>query len=155
MTAAWAWYALQALFIAIAASVRFRRCSVLLLCAVTSYCYQTGVLYLQLAVYVWNLQNTWHLRKMQGPPPSWIFGNVLQVCQRSIWLWVLRGAAHCIQCVIALQLGKDFTSHLQFEKWYKKYGPVYKIYFGRTPVVVVTGMPVHFLPSSVPSCHCL
>lgn len=86
MTAAWAWYALQGFFIAVAAS---------------------------LAVYVWNLQRTWHLRKMQGPSPSWIFGNVLQ-------------------------LGKDFTSHLQFEKWYKKYGPVYKIYFGRTPVVVVT-----------------
>lgn len=147
------------------AGIHHRRCSLgtlqILLCcaAVCSYLILLSDsdwrLYLQLAVYVWNLQRTWRLRKMQGPPPSWIFGNVLQVCQRSLWLWVSCSAARCIQCVIALQLGKDFTSHLQFEKWYKKYGPVYKIYFGRTPVVVVTGMPGHFLPSPIPLHHCL
>ncbi|KAL3152434.1 hypothetical protein ABBQ32_001484 [Trebouxia sp. C0010 RCD-2024] len=36
------------------------------------------------------------------------------------------------------QLGARFGIHLTLEQWYRQYGPIYKFFLGRAPVVVVT-----------------
>ena len=38
-----------------------------------------------------------------------------------------------------MQLGAIHGMHLKLEDWYRKYGPIYKFFLGRAPVVVVTG----------------
>ncbi|KAL3142384.1 hypothetical protein ABBQ38_002720 [Trebouxia sp. C0009 RCD-2024] len=63
--------------------------------------------------YGFNIQSRWKLRAMPGPPLAWMFGNLNQ-------------------------LGARFGIHLTLEQWYRQYGPIYKFFLGRTPVVVVT-----------------
>ena len=41
---------------------------------------------------------------------------------------------------MCVQLGTKFGIHLTLEQWYRQYGPIYKFFLGKTPVVVVTGI---------------
>ena len=41
--------------------------------------------------------------------------------------------------VLLVQLGSRHGIHLKLESWYREYGPIYKFYLGRAPIVVVTG----------------
>lgn len=95
----------------------------------------------QVAYYILIARERGQLSNIKGPPSSWIFGNLLQVsdcCCKSEDMGHLCAASHHFDSC-ALQISKDFTSHLQLEEWYHQYGPVFKIYLGRAPVVVITG----------------
>jgi len=47
------------------------------------------------------------------------------------------GGVTCVYLI--MQLGARFGIHLTLEQWYRQYGPIYKFFLGRAPVVVVTG----------------
>ena len=49
------------------------------------------------------------------------------------------GVAGSMTSCMCVQLGTRFGIHLALEHWYRQYGPIYKFFLGRTPVVVVTG----------------
>ena len=51
--------------------------------------------------------------------------------------WDDPGGVTACMCV---QLGTKFGIHLTLEQWYRQYGPIYKFFLGKTPVVVVTGI---------------
>lgn len=49
------------------------------------------------------------------------------------------GVAGGMTSPVCMQLGTRFGIHLTLEQWYRQYGPIYKFFLGRAPVVVVTG----------------
>ena len=80
-----------------------------------------------------------------------MFGNLRQViqlacmntrlCYALIALnkYLQRSACHMTHMFVCVQLGTRFGIHVTLEKWYRQYGPCYKFFLGRAPVVVVTG----------------
>lgn len=38
-----------------------------------------------------------------------------------------------------MQLNVPFDSHIAINRWARQYGPLYKIFVGRTPVIIITG----------------
>lgn len=71
-----------------------------------------ALLLLMVYLYGLNLSARWRLRRIPGPKPSWLFGNLREM-----------GA---------------IGMHNALPQYAKKFGPVYKAFFGRYPVVVVT-----------------
>ncbi|KAL3159373.1 hypothetical protein ABBQ38_009804 [Trebouxia sp. C0009 RCD-2024] len=64
-------------------------------------------------IYGCNLRNRWRFRHIPGPTPSWLGGNLKQ-------------------------LNVPFDSHIVINRWARQYGPLFKIFVGRTPVMIVT-----------------
>ncbi|GFH24922.1 uncharacterized protein HaLaN_22802, partial [Haematococcus lacustris] len=58
------------------------------------------------------MYSRWRLRKIPGPPPHLLLGNILDII-------------------------KAGGSHLAVHNWRKTYGNIFKIYFGRVAVIVV------------------
>lgn len=123
-------------------------------CLEASYVLLSGV-WLQHAKPV-NMQSRCKLRALPGPPPAWMFwqpesgsyssnitpppySQCCQACRTKALL--LRCCWWCdFTCVYHyMQLGARFGIHLTLEQWYRQYGPIYKFFLGRAPVVVVTG----------------
>eukprot|EP01026_Neomeris_dumetosa_P019290 TRINITY_DN17765_c0_g1_i10.p1 TRINITY_DN17765_c0_g1~~TRINITY_DN17765_c0_g1_i10.p1 ORF type:complete len:539 (-),score=65.21 TRINITY_DN17765_c0_g1_i10:375-1991(-) len=63
-----------------------------------------------LTVYGFRLYSRIRLRRIPGPPPSWLFGNLLQI-------------KHLVHSTFA---------------WMKEYGPIFKYYMGGVPIVVIS-----------------
>lgn len=57
----------------------------------------------------------WKLRHVPGPSPLWVFGNTLEVRHY------------------------DFLLFLAWDAWAKKYGKVFKWFWGPQPVITVRG----------------
>jgi hypothetical protein len=64
-----------------------------------------------------QLESRFKLRHIQGPTPIWLFGNVLAIRKY------------------------DYFLFQAFEAWGKKYGKVFKWYWGPQAVVAVRGRP--------------
>lgn len=60
----------------------------------------------------------WRLRHIPGPPPLWVVGNTLEVAAQQYFLFKA------------------------WEVWGRKYGKVFKWFWGPQPVVAVRGMCV-------------
>ncbi|KAL0023003.1 hypothetical protein WJX79_005828 [Trebouxia sp. C0005] len=68
---------------------------------------------LQVIVYGCNLPARWRYRHVPGPRPSWLGGSLDK-------------------------LNVPFDSHIVINKWARQYGPLFKIFVGHTPVIIVT-----------------
>ncbi|KAK9828027.1 hypothetical protein WJX81_001818 [Elliptochloris bilobata] len=62
-------------------------------------------------VYGFNPLTRWRYRKLPGPPPQWLFGNLREVIKKG--------------------------NHAAYTDWHRSYGPVFKLFLGQQPVVVV------------------
>ena len=80
------------------------------------------------------------------PPRPGFLATCFRSAVAAAWVFKrIRSVHNCLKASFCLQTGKDFTTHLQMDAWYRKYGPVYKLFFGKQPIVVITGRdePVH------------
>ncbi|KAL0052923.1 hypothetical protein WJX82_009946 [Trebouxia sp. C0006] len=64
-------------------------------------------------IYGCNLPARWRYRHVPGPRPSWLGGGLDQ-------------------------LNVPFDSHTVINKWARQYGPLFKIFVGHTPVIIIT-----------------
>ncbi|KAA6428951.1 MAG: cytochrome P450 [Trebouxia sp. A1-2] len=69
--------------------------------------------FVTIVTYGYNAQSRWKLRSIPGPTPAWLVGNLRELRARN-------------------------GIHLTLESWYQQYGPIYKFFLGRAPIVVVT-----------------
>ncbi|KAL0031098.1 hypothetical protein WJX77_003695 [Trebouxia sp. C0004] len=72
----------------------------------------TAVLLLVI-IYGCNLPARWRYRHVPGPRPSWLGGGLDK-------------------------LNVPFDSHTVINKWARQYGPLFKIFVGHTPVIIIT-----------------
>lgn len=72
----------------------------------------TAVLLLVI-LYGCNLPARWRYRHVPGPRPSWLGGGLDQ-------------------------LNVPFDSHTVINKWARQYGPLFKMFVGHTPVIIIT-----------------
>lgn len=75
--------------------------------------------FVTIVTYGYNAQSRWKLRNVPGPPPAWLVGNLRELRARN-------------------------GIHLMLESWYRQYGPLYKFFLGRAPIVVVTGQHSYY-----------
>ena len=95
----------------------------------------------QIVVYGFNIYQRWRFRHLPGPRPTWLGGNLDQVHQ-----FVIHACMSLIRHVkaktvkpVMMQLNVPFDSHIKINEWAQQYGPLFKIFVGHTPVVIVTG----------------
>eukprot|EP00891_Asterochloris_glomerata_P000140 jgi/Astpho2/140/Aster-04605 len=67
---------------------------------------------LQILAYVLNLQNRWRFRNFKGPKPALLLGN--------------------------LSVMRKLMTPVAYTKWAQEFGPIYKVFIVRRPVLVVT-----------------
>ncbi|KAK9901608.1 hypothetical protein WJX75_004612 [Coccomyxa subellipsoidea] len=72
----------------------------------------SAIFVLVAVLYGFHPLTRWRLRKIPGPPPQWYAGNLLEVMRQSSYHFYIRNA--------------------------RKYGKIFKVWYGATPVIVVT-----------------
>ncbi|EIE20794.1 cytochrome P450 [Coccomyxa subellipsoidea C-169] len=72
----------------------------------------SAVFVLVAVLYGFHPLKRWQLRRIPGPTPQWYAGNLLEIMRQSSYHYYIRNA--------------------------RKYGKVFKVWFGATPVIVVT-----------------
>lgn len=60
-----------------------------------------------------NLVTRWRYRHIPGPPPAWMLGNAREMQAKMV--------------------------QFAYQEWAQQYGPIFRVFVGMQPIVVVTG----------------